>query len=208
MPTGASSSGSRTTLTIILPLSLAAGFMIGGVGTLIYPPVGSWAGALVCAGRVDVQSDYYTTPSGGSGVQRRIGCVSGPAKGAALEDITMMTFGIAMLTYAALAFALLRGFAARWIRRRAVGRPAFADFDMEAGAAGPALPADLQTILARVAASLQQGEANVTVSGVTIDDGHDPAPAERLARLKQLREAGLIGGDEYAAKKAEILSHL
>jgi hypothetical protein len=198
----------RTTLSIILPLSLAAGFMIGGVGTLVYPPVGSWAGALVCSGHVHVQSNYYTTPSGGSGVQRQIHCVSGAGQGAPREDITMMTFGIALLAYAALAFALLQVFAAAWIRRRAGGRPAFTDYDEVEGATGPVSPADLQAILAQAAVSLQQGEANVTISSVAIDDGDGSGAAERLARLKQLHEAGLIGGGEYAAKKAEILSDL
>ena len=156
MGTASSSRGLGTSLRIILPLSLAAGFMVGGVGTLIYPPVGAWAGALVCAGKVEVQSDYYNTPHGGSGVQRRIGCVSGAAEGSARVDITMMTFGIALLAYAALAFVLLQIFAAPWIRRRAEGRASVRVFGADS-ASGQGSPADLQAILAQVANSAKAG---------------------------------------------------
>jgi hypothetical protein len=206
MGIASSSRGLGTSLRIILPLSLAAGFMVGGVGTLIYPPVGAWAGGLVCAGKVEVQSDYYTTPHGGSGVQRRIGCVSGAAR----EDITMMTFGIALLAYAALAFLLLQVFAARWIRRRAEGRAGVGYFG-GSGASGPDSPADLQAILAQVADSLRRGDAEVTVRNMRIGDPDDPdgnEVAECLARLEQLRGAGVISDDEYRATRAEILSSL
>jgi hypothetical protein len=212
MGTASSSRGLGTSLRIILPLSLAAGFMVGGVGTLIYPPVGAWAGNLVCAGKVEVQSDYYNTPHGGSGVQRRIGCVSGAGDGAAREDITMMTFAIALLAYAALAFVLLQIFAARWIRRRAESR-----VDVRyIGGDGSNLPGsspDLQAILAQVADSLRRGDADVTVRNITIGDpdGGDPDGneiAERLARLEQLRGAGVISDEEYRAGRAEILSSL
>jgi hypothetical protein len=212
MGTASSSRELGTSLRIILPLSLAAGFMVGGVGTLIYPPVGAWAGALVCAGKVEVQSDYYTTPQGGSGVQRRIGCVSGAAGSAAREDITMMTFGIALLAYAALAFALLQIFAARWISRRAEGE-ARAGYTVSDGASGTDSPADLQAILAQVADSLRRGEANVTIRNFTIGDpgGEDAGAndvAERLARLEQLRGAGLVNDEEYRAGRAEILASI
>jgi hypothetical protein len=212
MGMASSSRGLGTSLRIILPLSLAAGFMVGGVGTLIYPPVGAWAGALVCAGKVEVQSDYYATPHGGSGVQRRIGCVSGAAEGAVREDITMMTFGIALLAYAALAFVLLQIFAARWIRRRAGGGNGVGYVGGD-GASGPGSPADLQAILAQVADSLRRGEANVTIRNVTIGDrdGGDPEAsdvADRLARLDQLHRTGLVSDEEYRAGRAEILSAL
>jgi hypothetical protein len=207
MGTASSSRGLRTTFGIVLPLSLAAGFMVGGVGTLMYPPVGSWAGALVCAGNVEVQSDYYTTPSGGSGVHRQIGCVAGAGKDPARDDITMMTFGIAILIYAAVAFALLQVFATPWIRRRSGARTAFADFG-GAGGSGPSSPDELQAILAQVADSIRHGQAEINVRNFTVEDEDGDSVAERLARLKQLHETGLISGDDYEAKKAEILSGL
>jgi len=40
------------------------------------------------------------------------------------------------------------------------------------------------------------------------DDEADLAPAERLERLKQLYDQGLITAAEYQAKRAEILSGL
>jgi hypothetical protein len=208
MRTASSSRGLRTAFGIILPLSLAAGFMAGGVGTLIYPPVGAWAGNLVCAGHVQVLSDYYTTPSGGSGVHRNVDCVSGAGKDAAHEDITMITFGLAILIYAAVAFALLQVFAAPRIRRRAEARTAFASFGGSVVAGDPSSAAELQSILAQVASSLQQGQATVTMRNVTIEDAEGDGPAERLARLRQLHEAGLISAGDYEAKKAEILSGL
>lgn len=208
MRTATSSRGLRTTLAIILPLSLAAGFMVGGVGTLIYPPVGAWAGNLVCAGNVDVQSDHYTTPSGGSGVQRHISCVSGAGKDAARDDITMMTIGIALLTYAAVAFALLQIFAAPRIRRRAEAKAAFTDFGGGVSARGLDSPAELQAVLAQVAEALQHGQANVTVRNFTIGESDGGGVAERLASLRQIHDSGLISDEDYEAKKAEILSGL
>jgi len=212
MGRASSSRGLGNSLRIVLPLSIAAGFMLGGVGTLIYPPVGAWAGNLVCAGKVEVQSDYYTTPQGGSGVQRRIGCVFGAGGGSAREDITMMTFGIALLSYAALAFVLLQVFAAGWIRRRAEGAAGVGYIGGD-GASGPGSPADLQAILAQVADSLRRGEANVTVRNVTLDnlDGGDPDGddvAERLARLGELHGAGLISDEEHRARRTDILSSI
>ena len=66
MRTAFAPSGLKTTLGRILPLSFVIGFMLGGFGSTIYPPVDAWAASLVCRGNVEVQSDYYATPSGGS----------------------------------------------------------------------------------------------------------------------------------------------
>lgn len=204
MGTAFSSRGLGTSLRIILPLSLAAGFLLGGVGTLIYPPVGAWAGNLVCAGTVEVQSDHYSTPHGGDGVQRRIGCIRSAGGGTAREDITMMTFGIALLAYAAIAFALLQVFAAPWIRRRAEGRTAF----RHSGSDGSGSPVEVEAILALVADSLRRGEAEVNVRNVTIGDTDGRDVAGRLARLGELHGAGLISDDEYSTRRTEILSSI
>src|SRR3982074_31066 len=107
-----SRSGLKTTFLILLPLGLAFGFMIAGIGTAMWPPVSAWAAPLVCSGTVDVQSDHYTTPSGGSGGSRHILCVSGAGKDAAPDEITFSAIGIAGLVYAAIAFVLLLVFAA------------------------------------------------------------------------------------------------
>lgn len=209
MRTAAAHSGLKTTLVIILPLSLAAGFMVAGIGTAISPPVSAWAAPLVCGGTVDIQSDYYSTPSGGSGVQRHIYCVAGGGGEAAREDITMMTIGIAFLAYAGIAFALLQVFAAPRIRRRAEARASYAGFGGGVSAPGVDSPDELQAILAQVSDALRHGEANVTVRNVTIEGGPEGSDAAgRLALLRQLRDGGLVSGEEYEAKKAEILAGL
>jgi len=59
--------GGAKTIFLLLPLSLALGLFIAGIGTTMWPPVSAWAAPLACSGTVDVQSDHYTTPTGGSG---------------------------------------------------------------------------------------------------------------------------------------------
>ena len=214
MRTASAPGGLKTAFLVILPLSLAFAFMLAGIGTALWPPLTSWAAPLACAGEVEIRSDYYTTPSGGSGVQRHVACVSGaPGAGAVREDITMMTIGIAFLAYAAIIFVLLQLFAAPRIRRRAEARGTWRSFGGGVRAQGVGSPAELEAILAQVAGALRSGEAEVNVRTIVVDapggtgaPGDDPA--ERLARLRQLHEAGLIGDAEFAAKKAEILAGL
>ena len=213
MRTASARSGLKTTLVIILPLSLAAGVMIAGIGTLLWPPLSAWAAPFVCSGEVEILSDYYTTPSGGSGVQRHIACVSrAGGAAAAREDVTFMAIGVAGLAYAAIAFLLLQLFAAPRIRRRAEARAAYAGFGTAFGGdvrvEGVSSPAELQAILGQVADALRNGQAEVNVGGVTIGAAGGDDIAQRLARLRQLRESGLIDDAEHDAKKAEILAGL
>jgi len=206
-------SGLKTTFLVMLPLSLAAGFMIAGIGTAIWPPASAWAAPLVCSGTVDVQSDHYSTPSGGSGVNRHIYCLSGAGKDEVRDEITFPAIGIAGLVYAAIAFVLLQLFAAPRIRRRAEDRMKVSDFGGGISARGLGSPAELQAILGQVAEALQRGQADVNVRTITIG-GAGAGSAEggdsgtRLALLKQLHDSGLIDDHDYKAKKAEILSGL
>lgn len=210
--------GLKTTFLIVLPLSLAAGFMIAGIGTTMWPPVSAWAAPLLCSGTVDVQSDHYSTPSGGSGVSRHIYCLSGAGKDEAGDEITFPAIGIAGLVYAAIAFLLLQIFAAPRMRRGAAeARTTVTEYGGGISARGVASPAELEAILGQVAEALQHGRADVRVHNVTIDGrdgwngdegGGGGDAGERLARLRQLHESGLIGDEDYEAKKAEILSSL
>jgi hypothetical protein len=206
--------GFKATFFVLLPLSLVAGFMVAGIGTAMWPPVSAWAAPLICSGTVDVQSDYYTPPGGGSGVSRHIMCVSGAGKDAAADEITFSAIGIAGLLYAAIAFVLLQIFAAPRMRRGAAeARASVTDFGGGISARGVASPAELQAILGQVSESLRRGEAdvtmrNVTIDGVTIDGAEGGDAGERLGRLRQLHDAGLISDRDYEAKKAEILSGL
>jgi hypothetical protein len=202
--------GAKTTFLVILPLSLGFGFMIAGIGTTMWPPVSAWAAPLACSGTVDVQSDHYTTPSGGSGVSRHILCLSGAGKDAEADEITFTAIGIAGLAYAVIAFILMQLFAAPRMRRRAEARLSAGDFGPGIGARGVASSAELQAILGQVSEALQRGQADIDVRNITIDggDGDGGDATGRLARLKQLHDSGLISGDDYQAKKAEILSGL
>jgi hypothetical protein len=200
--------GLKTMFLVVLPLSLAAGFMIAGIGTAMWPPVSAWAAPLVCSGTVDVQSDHYSTPSGGSGVSRHFYCLTGAGKDQTGDEVTFAAIGSAGLLYAAIAFLLLQIFAAPRLRRRPEARTTVTGFGGGISARGVASPAELEAILGQVAEALQHGRADVRVHNVTIDgmDGGDAA--ERLARLRQLHESGLIDDQDYEAKKAEILSGL
>jgi hypothetical protein len=201
-------SGLKTTFLILLPLSLAFGFMIAGIGTAIWPPVSAWAAPFACSGTVDVQSDHYSTPSGGSGVSRHFYCISGAGKDQAGEEITFSAIGIAGLLYAAIVFVLMQIFAAPRMRRAAESRASIVDYGGGVRAQGLSSPAELQAILGQVAEALQRGQADIKVHNVTIDGGDAGDPATRLAALKQLHESGLIDDQDYETKKAEILSGL
>lgn len=203
--------GLKMTLLVILPLSLAIGMFVSGIGTAIWPPVSTWAAPLACSGTVDVQSDHYTTPSGGSGVSRHILCVSGDGKEAGADEITFSAIGLAGLLYAAIVFALLSLFVVPRLRRAASERLAVFDPGPAMRPGAGAAPADLQAILGTVAEALRRGQADVNVRTVTIDGSGaatNADPATRLAALKQLRDAGLIDDQDYEAKKAEILAGL
>jgi hypothetical protein len=206
--------GWKTMLLVVLPLSLAAGFMVAGVGTAIWPPVSLWAAPLACSGTVESQSDHYSTSSGGSGVSRHFYCLSGDGKEATSDEITFVAIGIAGLLYAAIAFLLLQFLAVPRLRRAAEERAPVADFGGGISASGIGSPTELQAILGQVAQALQSGQADLNVRTINIDasgvatEGDASDPASRLAALKQLRDSGLISDGDYESKKAEILAGL
>jgi hypothetical protein len=195
----------RTALGTLLPLSLGLGFFVAGIGTTMWAPVTSWAAGAFCPGTLVDGSDYYTTPSGGSGVHRHVICVSGKGKDATRDDITFDGIAIAFPLYSALIFAALLIFAAPRMRRKAEARgswPSFGGFT----AGNDEAPHDLQGVMGLVAAAMQQG--NVTVGNVTIDSPPNGTLATRLAELQQLHASGLISDADFEAKKADILSGL
>lgn len=191
---------------IVLPASLFVGLMIASAGTAVYPRV-AWPGAaLLCpGGEIVYQSHGQSYRPGEYTVTRQIYCRSGAGKGAAQEEITFRAIGLAFLIYSAFAFLILRFLVAPWLRRRgeralsAVGlRP-----PIEPGAA-PAV--DLGSILGQVSEAVRRGQARVVVHDAQVVDLSGEEPAERLARLKALRDQGLITASDYEAKKAEILA--
>jgi hypothetical protein len=205
---GSSNGRSYATGCIILPASLFVGLMIAGPGTAVYPPVSTVAAPLICAGAVEVDSNYYSVRPGENGVSRTIHCVSGSGKAAARDDITWKAIGLAFLIYSAIAFLILRFLVAPWLRRRAERALLAAGIRSPANPNAPASPADLRSILNQVSAAVQRGQANVVVHDTQVVDLSDDDPAGRLAQLKQLRDQGLITAADYEAKKAEILSGL
>jgi putative oligomerization/nucleic acid binding protein len=200
--------GLKITFLMLLPLSLAIGLFVAGIGTAMWPPVSAWAAPFACGGTIDVQSDHYSTPSGGSGVSRHIYCVSGAGKDAARDEMTFAAIGIAGLVYAAMLFVILQFFVAPRMRRRPEPDMSVTDFGGGVSARGVASAAEMQAILGRVSDALQRGEAGITVHNVTLGEAEEGDVAQRLAILKQLHDAGLVGDDDYEAKKAEILSRL
>ena len=166
---------------VILPASLFVGLMIASAGTAIYPRV-AWPGAaLLCSGELVYESHGQSYRPGEYTVTRQIYCRSGSGKGAESEEITFRAIGLAFLIYSAIAFLLLRFLVAPWLHRRAERALAAAPI----GAAG--------SILGQASEALRRG-------------GGDPA--KRLARLKELRDQGLITAEDYEAMKAQILAGL
>jgi hypothetical protein len=205
MPAKSSYRPWRTALGMLLPLSLGLGFFVAGIGTTMWAPVTSWAAGAFCSGKVIDDSDYYTTPSGGSGVHRHIVCVTGEGKDETRDDITFDGIAIAFPLYSALIFAALLIFAAPRMRRKAEARDSWSSFGDSTGEDGGA-PQDLQDVAGLIAAAMRQG--NVTVGTESVGSPPHGTLADRLAELQQLHASGLISDAEFEAKKAEILSDL
>lgn len=201
MRTGTADPRFSATGCIILPASLFVGLMIASAGTAVYPRVAAVGAALLCSGEVVYESHGQSYRPGEYTVTRTIYCQSGSGKGAAREEITFRAIGIAFLIYSAIAFLILRFLVAPWLRRRAERALLAAGIRSPADPNAAASPADLRSILSQVADAAQRRQADVTA-----ESGADPAG--RLARLKQLRDQGLITAADYEAKKAEILSGL
>lgn len=212
----------------VASVALFIGLMIASAGVAIYPRVADPAARLICAGTVEYESFGASYRPGEYTVTREIWCRTGEGKAAAREEITLRAVGVAFLLYSAIAFVLLvaLAYAVRRRTRHLLTPPAAggtgwtmrtADPPREADvmtAAGPASPADISSILAKVAEAVERGGANVVVRNLRHDsaagdaDEPEPSPAERLERLKALLDQGLITAQEYQAKRAEILSGL
>lgn len=199
---------------IVLPAALFVGLMIASAGTALYPPVTAVANPIVCSGEVVYESHGASYRPGEYTVTREIYCQQSGPKGAR-EDITLKAVGVSFLIYSAIFFVIL-GFVVRPLLRRRYrdalasirARPAVVGSSFT-GAPDQAGPVDVQDILARVSEAMKSGEAKVVVRDLSVGDPNEDSDlAERLARLKQLRDQGLITDVDYEAKKAELLSRL
>ena len=201
---------------IILPVSLFIALMIATAGFAVWPQLAGPGAAIVCgSGEVVHQSHEYRRP-GEYSLIRQIHCQTGTGKQAVREDVTFSAMAVSFLIYAAVLFLLLqfvvRPLAARRLRRKmaALGLGTPAQPGNWPGAAAPSV--DLGDILGRVQDAVRRGEAEVRVGNVSMDSTGDADGggdvAARLARLKALRDQGLITARDYEAKKAEILAGL
>jgi hypothetical protein len=201
---------------IIVPSALFIALMISTAGVAIWPQVAAPGAAILCgSGEVVYESHGASYRPGEYTVSREIYCQTGTGKGAPREEITFSAMGVSFPIYALIAFLLLqfvvRPLLARKLRRKmeALGIGG----SVQSGWPGtPAAAVNLNDILSRVQEAVQRGEADVQVRNVSVDPGGaEPGGgdiAARLAQLKALRDRGLITGQDYEAKKAEILAGL
>lgn len=200
---------------IVLPVSLFVALMLAGPGTAIWPKMAAPGAAIVCgSGTVAYESYGASYRPGEYTVSRELYCQTGEGKSAARDEITFKAIGVSFLIYAAILFLLLqfvaRPIAARRLRRRmdAMGvAPGLFTGSTFAPRDSSGQPVDLNAILSRVSQAVQRGDADVTVRNLSVDTGGGDIAA-RLARLKALRDQGLITAADYEAKKAEILAGL
>lgn len=213
-------------LVIVTCLSLFVGLMIATAGVAVYPRIAHPGAALICAGEVIYESHGASYRPGEYTVTRQIHCQTGSGKDANSDEITFRAIGVAFLIYSAGSFVLLilLGLLLRRRTRDLIQAPtaggpgwtvrtANAEGESVATADGPASPVDISAILAKVAEAVERGGPNVVVRNMSFDaaddgEGQPLDPAERLARLKQLYDQGLISAAEYQAKRSEIISGL
>jgi hypothetical protein len=223
LPVGARGCG----FVIVTAIALFIGLMIATAGVAVYPRTAHPGAALICSGEVVYESHGASYRPGEYTVTRQIYCQTGTGKEAEREEITFKAVGVAFLIYSAISFAvlILLGMMLRRKTRDLMSPPAGGgagwtvrtaddDGDGEGSVTTATGPADLSAILAKVAEAVEKGGPNVVVRRMSLDatgDDDDEGradPAERLARLKQLYDQGLISASEYQAKRSEIISGL
>lgn len=194
----ASTVRSGTTGCIVLPLALFIALMLASAGVAIWPKMAAPGAAILCGGEVVYESHGASYRPGEYTVTRTLYCQTGEGKQAQRDEITFQAAGISFLLYSAITFLLLQ-FVARPLLRRRVNRT------LEAARTGaPDAAASLGGLLGRVAQAAARGAA-ARDAPAEADSGD---AAERLARLRALRDQGLITASDYEAKKADILSRL
>jgi hypothetical protein len=172
--------GLGCTVLLLMGVSLFVGFIFcATIGGLLFPPlITTIAAPIVCDGEFSGESNRYTTDEGGVGYSREFYCQSDPA--GPRRDITFLTITVGGLFYSAIAFVLFSAFSLiRWLMP---GSQRVA----------PAVPA---------LAPVGPVPATPPISG-------GDQTAVRLRQLRELRDSGVLTEQEYATKRAEILSRL
>ena len=194
--------------SIIVPVSIAFGAVLGFAAPAIYPPSSSIAWPIACpGGEVTVESQNYSYRPGQSGVARTLWCQTSDHDPP--RDITMKTLGLLFLIYTLLSAIALRYLILPWARRRLTGTLSAAP-DSGADTAPDAAAYNLHGLVDDIVRQAREAGATVTVrDGKEELTSAPPAdPAERLAILKQMLDAGLISAADYEVKKADILRDL
>jgi len=195
---GSTAARSGTTGCIVVPLALFIALMLASAGVAIWPRMAAPGAAIICGGEVIYESHGASYRPGEYTITRTLYCQTAAGKEARRDEITFQAAGISFLLYSVIVFLLLQ-FVARPLLRRRVDRT------LEAARTGaPGAAASLGGLLGRVARAAERGAAER--AGQAEEDSGDLA--ERLARLRALRDQGLITAQDYDAKKAEILSRL
>ena len=199
---------------VFLPLATFAALMLATAGTAVWPKLAAPGAAILCgAGELVYESHGASYRPGEYTITRDIYCQTGAGKQATRDNITFQAMAVSFLVYALVFFLLMRfvlwPLSVRRFRRK-VGPQ---DLSGPPAAVWPDTPATPGPgdILARVQEAVQRGDADVRVSTAAVDvpDADTGADiAARLARLKALRDQGLITARDYDAKKAEILAGL
>lgn len=187
--------------SIIVPVSIAFGAVLGFAAPAVYPPSSSIAWPLACpGGEVTVESRNYSYKPGQSGVARTIWCRTNDHDPP--SDITMKTLGLLFLIYTLLAALALRYLILPWIRRLTGALSAATDTERDTG--GPTMHSFVDDIVRQAEAA---GARIVVTRGGEAERGGSATAeaADRLAVLKGMLDAGLISAEDYEAKKAEIL---
>jgi hypothetical protein len=220
-------------LAAVLGLSLFIGLMIATAGGAMYTPLLKVAAPFACDGAFEIESRRYSSRPGQSGVEHRIFCRD-RATGAR-ADITLYAVFIAFLVYSGLTLvslsvvSLLLSFPLRLLFRRlkpaAEGALSRAATPAPAAASAPPriifngreysgpeeMPAEARAAYERAMSVFADSDRDGVpdlFEGLAPQAKTQEGIAERLTRLRGLRDAGLITDEEYEAKKAEILSEL
>jgi Short C-terminal domain len=186
---------------IVVPLALFIALMLASAGVAIWPRMAAPGAAIICGGEVIYESYGASYRPGEYTVTRTLYCQTGDGKDARRDEITFQAAGISFLLYAIITFLLLQ-FVVRPLLRRRLGRTLDA-----ARLRGLGGDASFSGLLGRVSRAVERDAAEEAARATRAEEAPGDV-ADRLARLRALRDQGLITAEDYDAKKAEILSRL
>ena len=173
---------------IVIGISLFIGIMITVAGGAIFPPLLDVAAPFVCNGKFSVETQVFRPKPSETVTARTFYCQN--PKSGATTDISLETIIVAGLIYSAIVFipVLVIGLVI-----------------------GPVIATRRKTREVQDAANLEK-TLGALRSSITIIPAqgmkNSEAPAEKLKKLKELRDAGLITEQEYETKRAEIVSKI